>query len=687
MSFPVVEGYAVTLQDSPLNPVVVNLPSGIQAGELLVAFVFISGNHNANDVPSGWTVQQTVTSTGPSDLSCWLKVATGSEGSTASFTNSIFSVRYSAIVYRISNYKSITRVDSEGLSAVGTGESTSNVPALSMPFGQRDYLYLNSAAWRAGNLTLSAGPANFTNTISSISPTTGVGYVSQWGFRRNFANPNQPATTVEVVSAPSNVERFGLILGIDSGDGLVYPVSGGVIAEANANGTIPNAKLGVSSSVSASAIATGKLGDIFKATATVNATANTSATVAGKRSVTASVAGLAGSSASNFLVIAFRKELIALASVSLAAYAERNVKSAISAQANVTANQYRRIPFSAAALSQATITGDNQRVSPVTSNIVANSSTVAQINNTVAPSLTALAKAEVGFGASATIAMSGSITASSNTTFNVAKKAAVQSAFNPSLASAYCNIFKIVNPSLIAVGVASATSDWKNKPVRANATASAFLSLDASVRYELTGVAPVSSEVFINAYVKRKFEAFNNVAAATVSANYTRNVPVTSTVLASANIQGSFVRKAMGEFPLTATSMSAAKLILEWSAGSALNASATVQSNARRFVLVSSSVSASSISVSVIYPIIKIRSNLNAQATVSMGVEVHSKYFLSANIIGTAVKQGRIYKKALVYPQMVSSAQVKAYLRGATGQPAVDWRRAFISRDLRKVYI
>ena len=152
------------------------LPSGIQANNLLVMF---TGETIGVDVtaPSGWAAYNHIAATGGSTqrMYCFVKTATGSEGSTATITLGS-SRTINAQTFRITGQKvglSTTELAANAL-GVSTG-STIDPPAVNPSWGALNNLYLVCALRGLRNLTVSAWPTGYTydqRVITSSNTST-----------------------------------------------------------------------------------------------------------------------------------------------------------------------------------------------------------------------------------------------------------------------------------------------------------------------------------------------------------------------------------------------------------------------------------------------------------------------------------------------------------------------------------
>lgn len=133
-AFPVVEGTAVSSTNGYYGATshTVALPSGIQAGELLIVLMSVSSTpSDVINTPSGWTA---LLSSPPNARGrIFYKVASGAEGASVSVSTSS-SVLHASCSYRISNYAFI-----EGDAAAG-----SNSPNLQPSWGIAKTLWIIS---------------------------------------------------------------------------------------------------------------------------------------------------------------------------------------------------------------------------------------------------------------------------------------------------------------------------------------------------------------------------------------------------------------------------------------------------------------------------------------------------------------------------------------------------------------
>lgn len=183
--FPEVRNTATSTNASGTSHTV-SLPSGIQSGELLVAFV-VDDAVGTHTWPGGWTeLYDTDTDTGLQASSAAYRVADGSEGASITVTTST-STTTAHIVYRIGNYQGVPEVGT----ALESSSTTPNPPSLSPSWGSDDTLWLACAGARTTGLA-SAAPTNYSNLLAVAHTTPGPSAMS--ARRERNASGEDPGT-------------------------------------------------------------------------------------------------------------------------------------------------------------------------------------------------------------------------------------------------------------------------------------------------------------------------------------------------------------------------------------------------------------------------------------------------------------------------------------------------------------
>lgn len=171
MAFPTIEGTNTSVESSDTTSHTVSLPSGINADELLLVVIGIEGDSGTITDPSGWTRLLKDVGNNWGTLYVIYKVASGSEGSTISFTTS--NNRNSAhVAMRISGHDSSTNAPEINNDDTGsfTQDKNPDPPNLSPSGGAKDYLYLCGYGQgdRSGTSEVSV-PTNYTSVANAFA--------------------------------------------------------------------------------------------------------------------------------------------------------------------------------------------------------------------------------------------------------------------------------------------------------------------------------------------------------------------------------------------------------------------------------------------------------------------------------------------------------------------------------------
>lgn len=178
-SFPEFIGRANTPRTSQQTSHVVNLPSGIQAGDILVA-IYAATN------PANWTNLQGFSDMG-GEMGTLYKVATGSEGSTVTLVGSS-SVRTSWQVLLIRG--GALPVERE----VTNGTNSINPPSLSPSWGQAKTLWIASAINSGASFSITAAPASYSEFSANIFSSGGTSLGLASAIRQREAASENPGS-------------------------------------------------------------------------------------------------------------------------------------------------------------------------------------------------------------------------------------------------------------------------------------------------------------------------------------------------------------------------------------------------------------------------------------------------------------------------------------------------------------
>ncbi len=185
----------------------VSLPGTTASGDLLLMFLSTDDNSTVTGPGGGWTQIGATGTSGAGGVSgsIWAKVATGSDGATATFTTSA-TQSASAVVYRI-------------LAANWTGDLTSNGIAASTAVTATtgtapDPAALNPAGWdientlwfaynAGGTYTASTLPANYTNSTFIAGNSGANGASTAAGYRSATVASEDPGAFTMTTSSPN----------------------------------------------------------------------------------------------------------------------------------------------------------------------------------------------------------------------------------------------------------------------------------------------------------------------------------------------------------------------------------------------------------------------------------------------------------------------------------------------------
>lgn len=172
MAFPAIVNTATTEITANGTDPVINLPTGILRGHLLVALVRRTAA-GSSSWPAGWVaLLSSTTDASNDDTQIFYKIADGDEGSTFTITNAT-SGRTAAIVYLVSGHDS--KHHPPEIATEVTGTSTTPDPgSLSPTGGARDYLWLWLGGWEGEQTSPPAGaPTNYSSTLGASTGTAG----------------------------------------------------------------------------------------------------------------------------------------------------------------------------------------------------------------------------------------------------------------------------------------------------------------------------------------------------------------------------------------------------------------------------------------------------------------------------------------------------------------------------------
>ena len=169
-SFPVIEAENGGFNNTDSNSHIVNLPTGIASGDLLLVFFSAKGDPTIT-FPTGWTSLFNTANLGIVRFGCWYRIAEGSEDTTITVTTPGNSVKTAHTSYRISGYSGLP----EANASVGSDHTGGRPPLLSPSWGARDTLWIAACGHDGGNRAVNTYPTNYSNGRNDRSWVSGVG--------------------------------------------------------------------------------------------------------------------------------------------------------------------------------------------------------------------------------------------------------------------------------------------------------------------------------------------------------------------------------------------------------------------------------------------------------------------------------------------------------------------------------
>jgi hypothetical protein len=170
MAFPVVS--ASTPSNAAANTShTVNLPAGIGAGDLLLAYVTCDGLASTIDWPAGWDViKEAEAFNAQAGIDVAYRIADGGEGASIAITFGA-SLAMASRVLRITSWHGTTPPEVSTGTNMGGGTTVPDPDALTPSWGPEDTLWLASLC-HDSNPTVSAYPSDYTDGEDVVNAAT-----------------------------------------------------------------------------------------------------------------------------------------------------------------------------------------------------------------------------------------------------------------------------------------------------------------------------------------------------------------------------------------------------------------------------------------------------------------------------------------------------------------------------------
>ncbi len=193
MSFPTIAATNLGNEGSNSTSHVLNLPSGIASGHLLIMALAMDGNAVLT-WPAGWSVLSTSTNSGgDGTLEVRYRIADGSEGASITVTTDA-SERGSYITWRITNWHGTTPPEA-GTPVAGT--TNPNAPNVTASWGSADNLFIWVCGWGNSTQDISAYPSDYTvSQMTDSGSAAGLAGIAMAARELASASDNPGAATL-----------------------------------------------------------------------------------------------------------------------------------------------------------------------------------------------------------------------------------------------------------------------------------------------------------------------------------------------------------------------------------------------------------------------------------------------------------------------------------------------------------
>lgn len=175
MAFPAVAATNTTAGSTASASAVVNLPTGIVSGNLLLVLHRSAVGTDSHAVSGGgWTnLFNNAADASDDRISLWYRQADGTEGATITITQT--SSKFASLAWRVTGHEDpATQAPEFATLVVGTS-ATPNPGSLSPTGGAKDYLWLWMGGWEGEQASPPVGsPVNYSSPIGANSGTAGV---------------------------------------------------------------------------------------------------------------------------------------------------------------------------------------------------------------------------------------------------------------------------------------------------------------------------------------------------------------------------------------------------------------------------------------------------------------------------------------------------------------------------------
>lgn len=169
MAFPTSTTATATVFATSVTSMAISLPASIASGNLLIAHVGVR-NAGTWTPPTGWTQLAKQAGGGAvGETVAWYKIATGSEGTSATWTAGTATTA-AWQVRKITSWHGTTPPE---MTAASGDAVAVNPPSLTPSWGSADTLFLALAGSSADTMNFTAAPTNYTDLVTTAASTGG----------------------------------------------------------------------------------------------------------------------------------------------------------------------------------------------------------------------------------------------------------------------------------------------------------------------------------------------------------------------------------------------------------------------------------------------------------------------------------------------------------------------------------
>lgn len=191
MAFPSTTTATTTGFSTSVTSMPVNLPASISSGDLLIAIVEVRNSGTWSTIPTGWNqIFTPVAAGGVGDFTAFYKIATGSEGSTATWVASVGTTA-SWQTRKITSWHGTTPPEAITKNSGGS-VSTNSFNALTPSWGADDTLWLATMGTTASGTTITGAQTNYSDLVSNNVSSGGSQCNTGTSYRQLNASSETP---------------------------------------------------------------------------------------------------------------------------------------------------------------------------------------------------------------------------------------------------------------------------------------------------------------------------------------------------------------------------------------------------------------------------------------------------------------------------------------------------------------